>query len=444
MSTTALLTDRYELTMLDAALRDGTAQTRCAFEVFARDLPPGRRYGVVAGLGRLFDLLEDFSFDDATLAWLDDHTVVSPPTLAWLADFRFHGDIHSYREGEVFVPRSPVMVVVAPFGEAVILETLILSALNYDSAVAAAASRMVNAARGRPLMEFGSRRANEQAAVAAARAAYAVGFASTSNLEAGRRWAIPTSGTAAHAFVMLHEDERAAFGAQLSAAGAATTLLVDTFDVQSGVAAAIDAAKTRGDGRLGAIRIDSGDLAGEARTARAQLDAAGLTATRIVLSGDLDEHRIEELASAPADAYGVGTSVVTGSGAATAGFVYKLVARQDHAGRWHDVTKAGGVKATVGGRKQAVRVLENGVASSEALLPWGAPSPQDARALQVEVVRDGEVVHRPGLNDIRAHHRAVLTELPAAALRLDPGAPFIAVEDGVASTSSHEPERSSK
>ncbi len=439
MSTTALLTDRYEFTMLDAALRDGTANMRCAFEVFARDLPDGRSYGVVAGLGRLLDHLELFRFDDDTLAWLDDGAIVSPSTLAWLADYRFRGDIHAYQEGELFVPRSPVMTVIASFGEAVLLETLALSILNYDSAVASAASRMVTAAAGRPLMEFGSRRAHEQAAIAAARSAYLVGFASTSNLEAGRRWGMPTSGTVAHAFVMLHEDERAAFDSQLAAAGAGTTLLVDTFDTTNGTAAAIDAAYATPGGTLGAIRIDSGDLASDARSARAQLDDAGLTSTRIVLSGDLDEHRIAELASAPADAYGVGTSVVTGSGAPTAGFIYKLVARADDAGRWRDVTKAGGIKATVGGRKRAARRLDRGIATSEVLLPWDAPAPADTRALQTEIVRDGEVVHRAGLDEIRAHHRAVIAELPATARRLDAGTPFIGVDDSELALTARQP-----
>jgi nicotinate phosphoribosyltransferase len=421
VTSTALRTDRYELTMLDAALKDGTADRWCVFETFVRRLPEGRRYGVFAGLDRVVDAIARFRFGDDELAWLDDEGVVSPATLAWLSDLAFSGDVHAYREGEPYLPGSPVMTVVAPFGEAVLLETLVLSICNHDSAVAAAAARMVTAAGDRPLMEFGSRRAHEDAAVAAARAAYLAGFAATSNLEAGRRYGVPTSGTIAHAFILLHDDESSAFTSQLAAAGPDTTLLVDTYDIAEGVAHAIEAAQ----GRLGGIRIDSGDLGEEARRARRMLDEAGLADTRIVLSGDLDEHRLAALADAPVDGYGVGTSLVTGSGSPTAGMVYKLVAWADSPhGPWHDVAKRGGFKATVGGRKAAAR-REAGDDPGELLSPWSAPVPDGARPLQVPVVVGGEVVHRPDLDEIRAHHREVRAALPAEAHRLDPGPPAL-------------------
>jgi nicotinate phosphoribosyltransferase len=422
---TSLLTDQYELTMLDAALRDDRAARPCVFETFARRLPGGRRYGVVAGLDRLVDAIEAFRFGDDELAFLDDHDVVSPATLAWLAGYRFRGELDAYPEGEVFLPDSPVLTITASFAEAVVLETLVLSVLNHDSAVASAGARMVTAAAGRGLLEFGSRRAHEQAAVAAARASYLVGFDGSSNLAAGARHGIPTLGTSAHAFTLLHDDERDAFEAQVAALGRSTTLLVDTYDIPRGIATALEVAGPE----LGGIRIDSGDLGVEARAARAQLDAAGAHDTRIVVSGDLDEYSIAVLADAPVDAYGVGTRLVTGSGHPTAGFVYKLVARaRSIDGPLEPVAKAGGDKATIGGRKRALRRLDAGAASAEVLQPWDAPVPADEptqqlahRALQVRVLADGERHHDPSLDEIRAHHRAALAELPTDATVLDDG-----------------------
>ncbi|MDQ1528557.1 MAG: nicotinate phosphoribosyltransferase, partial [Actinomycetota bacterium] len=233
--TSALLTDRYELTMIDAAIGSDLHERECVFEVFARRLPDGRRYGVVAGTGRLLELIRDFRFGDTELAWLRENDVVNALTLDWLANYRFAGTITGYAEGEVYFPGSPLLVVQGGFAETVLLETLALSVLNYDSAVAAAASRVVSAADGRPLAEMGSRRASERAAVAAARAAYIAGFGATSNLEAGRAWGVPTMGTSAHAFTLLHDSEEAAYEAQVKAFGPGTTLLVDTYDVTEAV-----------------------------------------------------------------------------------------------------------------------------------------------------------------------------------------------------------------
>src|SRR5512139_980334 len=228
--------------MISAALRDGSADRPCVFEVFARRLPPGRRYGVVAGTGRIVEALAEFRFAGAELEFLRERGIVDDPVAGWLADYRFGGDIDGYAEGELFFPGSPILTVSGTFAECVILETFVLSVLNHDSAVAAAAARMVTAARGRPLIEMGSRRTHEEAAVAAARAAYLAGFASTSNLEAGRRYGIPTAGTAAHAFVLVHDAERVAFAAQLDALGCGTTLLVDTYDVAAAVRSAVELA----------------------------------------------------------------------------------------------------------------------------------------------------------------------------------------------------------
>src|SRR4051812_30757413 len=365
-TSTALLTDRYELTMLEAANAAGTAHPRCVFEVFARRLPEGRRYGVVAGTGRLLDALAEFRFDEAALAALERQGFLEPAVLDHLSGWRFTGDVRGYAEGECFFAESPILQVEGTFAEAVVLETLVLSVLNHDCAVAAAASRMSQAAGSRPCLEMGSRRTHEEAAVAAARAAYVAGFAATSNLAAGERYGVPTAGTAAHAFMLLHDDERAAFAAQVKSLGRDTTLLVDTFDVQAGVRTAIDVAGAD----LGAIRLDSGDLAPLAVEVRELLDCLGATSTRIVVTSDLDEFAIAALAAAPVDSYGVGTSVVTGSGAPTAGLVYKLVAVDGRPVAKRSVGKEGH-----GGRSFAGRALHQEVAVAAVLSPALSPGP---------------------------------------------------------------------
>ncbi|WP_268915917.1 nicotinate phosphoribosyltransferase [Actinomadura logoneensis] len=426
--TTALLTDQYELTMLTAALRSGTAERRAVFEVFARHLPAGRRYGVVAGTGRVLDAVEAFRFDADTLAFLRERDVVDEPTAEWLADFRFSGDIHGYAEGECYFPDSPILTVEGTFAEAVLLETVVLSILNHDCAVASAGSRMAVAAGGRPMIEMGSRRTHEHAAVAAARAAYVTGFTTTSNLEAGRRYGVPTAGTAAHAFTLLHDGERHAFQAQLDTLGEGTTLLVDTYDVERAVRTAVELAGPS----LGAVRIDSGDLGVVARRVREQLDELGATGTRIMVTGDLDEYGIAALAAAPVDGYGVGTSLVTGSGAPTASLVYKLVARADGPGAdapMRPVAKRSTGKPSRGGRKTAMRRLDgHGVACAEIVVT-GEPRPGGGdRPLQVPLVAKGEIVGREPLAAARDRHAAALAELPATALQLSRGEPALPTE----------------
>ena len=420
-ASTALLTDHYELTMLEAALRSGAASRRCVFEVFARRLPEGRRYGVLAGTGRLLDAIERFRFGDAELAGLRE--VLDDDTVTFLADYRFDGDIWGYAEGECYFPGSPVLVVEADFAHGVVLETLALSILNHDSAIAAAASRMTSAAGDRPCIEMGSRRTHEEAAVAAARAAYIAGFATTSNLEAGRRHGVPTAGTAAHAFTMLHDDEREAFTAQIAALGPGTTLLVDTYDVTAAVALAVELAGPE----LGGVRLDSGDLLVQAREVREQLDRLGATRAQIVVTSDLDEYAIAALAAGPVDRYGVGTALVTGSGAPTAGMVYKLVSRADDSGAMVGVAKLSKDKVSVAGRKYALRRRNaRGVAEAE-VIGIGEPPRDDGddRVLLVPLMEGGRVVSSATLEDSRALHRAARAELPAAARRLQRGEPAI-------------------
>jgi nicotinate phosphoribosyltransferase len=420
-ASTALLTDHYELTMVSAALKDGSAHRRCVFEVFARRLPAGRRYGVVAGASRLVEALAEFRFGPDEIAHLRDAGVVDEPTLEWLSAYRFAGDVDGYAEGELFFPGSPILTVSGGFAECVVLETLALSVLNHDCAIAAAAARMVTAARGRPIIEMGSRRSHEQAAVAAARAAYLAGFASTSNLQAGRCYGVPTTGTAAHAFTLVHDDERAAFAAQVAALGKQTTLLVDTYDITEGIRTAIAVAGPD----LGAIRIDSGDLSILAARSRELLDSLGATTTKIIVSGDLDEYSIAALAAEPVDAYGAGTAVVTGSGAPTAGLVYKLVEVDGRA-----VVKRSEHKATIGGRKTAIRRHKpTGTATEEVVASQGSPHPQlHDRALQRPFLRGGASVDDlPTLADSREHLRECLIAIPWEGLKLSSGDPAITV-----------------
>lgn len=422
-ASTALLTDRYELTMLQATLRDGTAQRLSTFELFARRLSGGRRYGVVAGIGRALDALADFRFGPDELAWLDEADVVNADTLAWLADYTFTGSIWGYPDGEVYFPHSPVMIVEGTFAECVVLETLLLSVVNHDSAIATAASRMITAAAGRPCIEMGSRRTHESSAVAAARAAYIAGFAATSNLEAGRTYGIPTTGTSAHSFTLLHDTEREAFEAQIRALGPGTTLLVDTYDVAEAIKTAVDLAGPD----LGGVRLDSGDLVSLATTVRAQLDELGATKTRITVTSDLDEYAIAALAVAPVDGYGVGTSLVTGSGVPTSGFVYKLVSRADDDGVMVPVAKKSVDKVSVGGRKYAMRRRSKAGRAQAEVIGIGSAPDNDGndRSLLVELVRNGERVYTENLADSRLRLQASLAELPASSRQLSKSDPVL-------------------
>lgn len=425
VGSTALLTDQYELTMLAAALADGSAHRRCTFEVFARRLPHGRRYGVVAGTGRLLEALAHFRFGEPELATIAGFSDAA--TIEWLRDYTFTGDIDGYAEGDLYFPGSPILSVRGSFAECVLLETLALSILNHDSAIASAAARMVSAAGGRRMIEMGSRRAHELAAPASSRAAYLAGFDATSNLEAVRSFGVPGAGTSAHAFTLLHSaadgaHEAAAFRSQIDALGVGTTLLVDTFDITAGVATAIEVAGPE----LGGVRIDSGDLGVLARQVRDQLDGLGATNTRIVVSGDLDEYAIAALRAEPVDVYGVGTALVTGSGAPTAGMVYKLVEVDGL-----PVAKRSSHKQSRGGTKKAVRLARHtGTIVEEIIYLAAGTTPAtngfEARELLVPLVRGGKVVDGlPTLADSRKLVSRGLVSLPWEGLKLSDGDPAI-------------------
>lgn len=407
------LTDHYELSMLDAALDSGAAHRDVTIEVFARRLPPGYRYGVVAGQARLAEALEAFTYDADTLEWMVGEEVVSPRLADWLSGWRFGGTVTALQEGQVYAPGVPVLTVDAPFGHAVLLETLVLSILNHDSAVATRASHLVAAAAGRGCLEVGSRRTHEQAAVAAARAAHIAGFDGTANLEAHRRYGVPSVGTSSHAFTLVHDGEREAFDWLVAAQGADTTLLVDTYEVEQGIRNAVAAA---GPG-LAEVRIDSGDPAVEARRARALLDELGATGTRVMVTGDLDEHTLAGLADAPIDAYGFGTHLVTALPAP--GFVYKPVALD---GR--PVAKTSSGKATVPGRKHVHReYAADGTIVADHVLAERQRPADGWELLQHPLVEVGDRVE--AVQQARRLHQAVRTRLADAAT------PVLTIPDGV-------------
>ena len=419
----ALLTDHYELTMLQSAIGSGAAHRRSVFELFPRRLPAGRRYGVVAGVGRALDAIESFRFTGTEIDFLREEHIVDEPTLEFLADYRFDGDIWGYPEGETYFPYSPLMVVEASFAEAVLLETVMLSIYNHDAAIASAASRMTWAAGDRPCIEMGSRRTHEWAAVASARAAYVAGFTATSNLQARHEYGVPSTGTSAHSFTLLHDTEADAFRAQVQSLGKGTTLLVDTYDIAEAVRLGVEIAGPD----LGAVRIDSGDLGVLAERVRAQLDELGASNTRIVVTSDLDEFAIAGLASAPVVGYGVGTQLVVGSGHPTCGFVYKLVAREDESGKMVGVAKKSKDKISIGGRKYALRRLGPDRVAQAEVIGIGRPVTNDGndRSLLVPLVRDGNVVGREPLEDARERHLRSRAELPLVARQLSKGDPAI-------------------
>ncbi len=420
----ALHTDQYEVGNLQGALRSGVASRVAVFELFGRRLPEGRRYGVFAGLGRLLDRLEHFRFTADQLRWLSQTHVADAGTRERLEGQRFTGEVWAYQEGELYFPNSPVLTIVAPFAEAVLLETLCLSICNWDSGIASSAARMVTAARGLPIIEMGSRRAHEEAAIDAARAAYVAGFAATSNMEAGFRYGIPVRGTAAHCFTMAHRDELTAFRAQVATQGPGTSLLVDTYDLEQGIRNAVAAAGPQ----LGGIRIDSGDLLSELPKARRLLDNLGASQARIVLTGGLDEYAMDELSLGAAGGFGSGEHLIAHP---NPGFVYKLVAiadSDDPSRPLRPVSKRSASKMSLGGRKWAYRQFdESGFVTAEALLISDSvpDPPPPGRPLQQRVVGEGRTLIRRSVEDARAFHERAKCQLSPEQVSIQAGPPAI-------------------
>jgi nicotinate phosphoribosyltransferase len=416
----ALSTDLYELTMAGGYFAAGITG-RGTFDLFVRQLPPTRNYLIAAGLEQALDFLEIVRFTADEIQFL--RTVPALATLPsaffdeYLPRFRFTGDVWAMEEGTPFFALEPIMRVTAPLPEAQLVETALIAETMFPTSVASRAARVVQAAAGRPVMEFGARRAHGiDAGIRAARAAYIAGFSSTSIVEAGKRFGIPLSGTMAHSWVMTFADEGTAFRTYADLFGEAVFIL-DTYDT---IAAARIVA-TSGL-RPKAVRIDSGDLVATSREVRRVFDAHGLNETAIVASGDLDEARIAELiaAGAPINGFGVGTSVSTASDAPALSGVYKL-AEVERDGAMVPVLKKSPGKRTYPGRKQVWRVMRDGVYVEDLLMLEHDAPPPGAKPLLREVMRHGVRCWRPSLHDIRAGHREQIAPLPTDVARLVDG-----------------------
>ena len=395
------------------------------FELFVRGLPDHRRYLMAAGLEQALDYLEHVRFTADEIAWLRTLPALADVSPAffdqYLPSFRFTGDVWAVEEGEIVFSHEPLVRVTAPAAEAQLVETALLGLITFQTSVASKAARVVTAAAGRSVIEFGSRRAHGlEAAMFAARAAFVAGCASTSNLEAGRRFGVPVSGTMAHSWVMGFADEIDAFRQYMQIFGAHTTLLIDTYDTVAAARRIVSAGLTPT-----AVRLDSGDLLTLAQQVRRIFDEGGLASTRILVSGDLDEHRIADLiaAGAPIDGFGVGTAISTVRDAPALGGVYKLVETTTD-GTPRPTVKLSTGKRTFPGRKQVWRVTEGGIARHDVMGLEGERG-QDGRALLTRVMRRGErVAPAVPLEEIRQRAAERLAQLPADVRSLDAGAPY--------------------
>lgn len=419
-----LATDLYQLTMM-AGYYDAGHLGRCTFELFVRELPPDRTYLVAAGLEQALDYLEQLRFGADDIAWL--RTVPALGAVAprffdeILPAFGFTGDVWAVEEGEVIFAHEPLLRVTAPAPEAQIVETALLALLTFQTSVASKAARVVTSAAGRTVVEFGTRRAHGlEAACLAARAACISGCGATSNVEAGRRFGLPVTGTMAHSWVMAFDDEVEAFRQYTRTFGDRTTLLVDTYDTLTAARRIVEAGLCPA-----AVRLDSGDLAALARDVRATLDAGGLRDTKILASGDLDEHRIAALVAsgAPIDVFGVGTALSTVSDAPALGGVYKLVETERH-GQLVPAVKLSAGKRSLPGRKQVWRVSEGTSAAHDVIGLASEPGPR-GRPLVHPVMRGGRRLGpSPSLDQLRRRAAASRAELPGGVSAIDGRATF--------------------
>lgn len=417
--TSALSTDLYELTMA-AGYYAGGWTGRATFELFVRDLPPNRGYLIAAGLEQALGFLEQFRFTPEEIAYLRSVPALrgAPPEFfdRYLPTFRFTGEVWAIPEGTPVFPMEPLIRVTAPIAEAQLVETGLLATVMFQTAIASKAARVVEAAAGRPVIEFGSRRAHGiEAALYAARAAYIGGCDGTSNVEAGYRFGIPVSGTMAHSWVMAHGDEMEAFRHFVSLYGERSVLLLDTYD-------ALDAARrvAASDLRPAAVRLDSGDVVALSRAVRAILDAGGKRDTRIFVSGDLDEYRIAALleAGAVVDGFGVGTALSTSSDAPALGGIYKLV-EVERGAEPVPVMKLSPGKRTYPARKQVWRVFVDGIAARDVIAIADEPGPFNGMPLLECVMKNGRRTQpSPRLLDLRTRSREEVQRLPASVRRL--------------------------
>jgi nicotinate phosphoribosyltransferase len=410
----ALATDLYQLTMAAGYFHRGLAETTATFELFVRRLPRARRYLVACGIEDALDYLEHLRFEEEDIAFLRElpamRDAMTPEFIDYLRTFRFRGDVKAVPEGTVVFAGEPMVQVRGSLIEAQMVETFLLSAVNHGTMIASKAARVVKAAAGKSVLEFGTRRTHPDAALGCARAAYLVGFAGTSNVEAGRRFGIPVVGTAAHSWTMAHDDEEAAFANYAAIFPKSTILLIDTYDTLRG---AERAARVVGNNLKG-VRIDSGDLAELSRGVRAILDAHGLQHTKILASGDLNEHTIADLISkgAPFDSFGVGTELVCSKDAPSLGGVYKVVEWQ-RGGARRAIAKFAEGKETYPGAHQVHRSVDADGELRDVLALADEPLPEGASGLLVPFLSKGlRTAPRETLATRRARAMAALAALP--------------------------------
>ncbi|MPZ17496.1 MAG: nicotinate phosphoribosyltransferase [Luteitalea sp.] len=413
MRVSALVSDLYELTM--TAGYHASGQARATFELFVRELPPTRSFLIAAGIDQALEYLEPLAFAQDEIAYLRSVPALGNAPASffddYLARFRFTGEVWAVAEGTLVFAQQPLLRVTAPVGEAQIVETALLSIVGFQTSVASKAARVVAAAEGRPVVEFGSRRAHgPEAARYAARAAYLAGCASTSNVEAGFLFGIPVSGTMAHSWVMSFASELDAFRTFASVHGPDSVFIIDTYDPLVAVGRIVDAGL-----RPSGVRLDSGDLVALSRAVRQALDAGGLRETRVFASGDLDEHRVAALlaAQAPIDAFGVGTAVSTSSDAPALGAVYKLI-EIERQGVPAPAMKLSPGKRLYPGRKQIWRLVEDGVMRRDVVATADEAGPPGATPLLTCVMRGGRRL------DVRASLAALRDRSAAEQLRLPP------------------------
>ncbi|WP_461226553.1 nicotinate phosphoribosyltransferase [Lacticaseibacillus suihuaensis] len=366
-----LHTDFYELNMMYTYWQQGIAEKNAVFEVYFRDLPFGSGFAVFAGLEHVVDYLNQLTFTQSDLAYLKETTDYPAAFLDYLRDFKFTCSVRSAVEGDLVFNNEPILQVEGPLAQGQLVETAVLNMINYQTLVATKAARIRAVVGTDPLMEFGTRRAQEtEAAIWGTRAAFIGGFNATSNVRAGKLFGIPISGTHAHALVQAYRDDYTAFKAYAEA-NRDVVFLVDTYDtLKSGVPAAIRVAKEMGDRiNFQGVRIDSGDMAYISKRVRQQLDEAGFTETKIVASNDLDEHTIQNLKmqGAKIDTWGVGTKVITAYDHPALGAVYKLVAIEDENGAMVDTIKlsSNAEKVSTPGKKQVWRITRRSNGKSE-------------------------------------------------------------------------------
>jgi nicotinate phosphoribosyltransferase len=430
----ALLTDLYELTMGHAYYELGMRDT-AVFELFVRRLPPTRRYFVAAGLAQVVDYLRTLRFTAADQQYLASLNLFPPGFVDHLSNLRFTGSLHAVAEGTVVFANEPLLRVTAPIIEAQLVESRILNLMHLQTLIASKASRCITAARGKPLVDFGMRRAHgAEAALLAARAAYLAGFNATATVEAGREFGIPLSGTMAHSFIQTHDQEEQALRNFARARGLPTSVLIDTYDTATGarrvagLARELKASQSRG--QIRGVRIDSGGLADGARMVRGILDEGGCPEIEIILSGNLDEHQIEALLEegVPADAFGVGTRLDTSEDTPTIDMVYKL---EEYAGKGRRKRSPG--KETWPGAKQVYRTTgAAGIIARDEIALAGEVRPGEP--LLREVMRDGQcVAPLPSLEQSREHCRRQLAALPTGLAQLrGEHAPYpVSVSEGV-------------